>query len=296
MEEHRNLKSTILFLSLFFPFPYTVRVEIFYRLLGPLFTISTGNSGILNLGYSEDHESVDLIEAQRALVRLATAGLPRPGRWLDVGCGVGGPACLLAGEHPDITITGINISQDHIVAARNTCKEGDLKSRVEFRFGNALDIPFPGLSFEGVYAVETAFHYPDKARFAREAYRVLQPGGGFAVADIVLGDQRHSFLEELMIAFGKRCVASREIFSPEKWHYALERSGFSDIGVRDITGQTLGHLKFWQHRLRSREKELARSYPSAMLRLFHWGLDYICKKVQTDFVSYILVTARRPAQ
>jgi hypothetical protein len=100
----------------------------------------------------------------------------------------------------------------------------------------------------------------------------------------------------LMISFGKRCVASREIFSPEKWHHSLKRSGFSDIGVRDITAQTLGHLKLWQHRLRSREKELARSYPSAMLRLFHWGLDYICKKVQTDFVSYILVTARRPAQ
>ena len=263
--------------------------------MGPLFTISTGNSGILNLGYSEDREPFDLVEAQRALVRLTTAGLPHSGRWLDVGCGVGVPACLLAGENPDITITGINISQDHITAARNSCREGDLKSRVEFRFGNALDIPFPDHSFEGVYAVETAFHYPDKARFAREAFRVLRPGGCFAVADIVLGDQHHSLLEKLMIAFGKRSVASREIFSPEKWHHALKRSGFSDTGVRDITGQTLGHLNLWQDRLKSCEKELARSYPSAMLRLFHWGLNYICKKVQTDFVRYILVTARRPA-
>jgi cyclopropane fatty-acyl-phospholipid synthase-like methyltransferase len=295
MERQGRLNSTILFLSLFFPLPDAYRVEIFYRLFSPLFYIATGNSGILNLGYSEDKEAFDLVEAQRALVRLTTADLPHPGRWLDVGCGIGGPACLIARENPDITITGINISQDHIAAARNCSREGGMNSRVEFRFGNALDIPFPDQCFEGVYAVETAFHYPDKARFSCEAYRVLRSGGCFAVADMVLGDQRPSFFEKLMIAFGKRCVASREIFTSQTWHHALRGCGFSDIHVRDITAQTLSHLNLWQNKLRSHEKALSRSYPSGMLYLFQRGLDYINKKVQTGFINYILVTARRPA-
>ncbi len=290
----RNFPGNIVFFyHLLNPRRYTSRVSHYYLFLDDLFGTLSEQSGIFNLGYAENPKNAGLTEAQRNLVRMSVRDLPRSGRWLDVGCGVGGPACLLARETPDIFITGINISLKQLHQARTRVSDAGLDSRIEFSSGDALRIPFRDSSFHGLYAIETAFHYPDKAAFAREAYRVLDQGGRIAVADIIVKSEKHLFLDPLRIVIGKRFLSSTELFTREEWHHSIERAGFTDIRIEDVSARVFGLLYLWRERLHEHYGELKRLYPAFMLHLLSRNMKHLSKRSEKGPFGYILVTGRK---
>lgn len=271
------------------------KVVAYYRLFESLFETLSEDSGILSIGYAENPGSADLAEAQRGLVRLTAQSLPKTGRWLDVGCGIGGPACLLATENPDVTITGINITPAHVEKANLRKTRQGLSKRVGFRHGDACKIPLPDKNFDGLYAIETAFHYPDKAAFAMEAHRVLKPGGAFSVADIVLDGKRFFPVRRFSRLLARPMMAAPEMYSPEDWRKSLKRAGFEGIEIRDISRETFGMLKHWRRRIGAHRKTLIKDYPGFMLT----GIDIFFRFAQMTLgvnpYLYILVTAKKPA-
>lgn len=283
--------------SIFLARHHNAQVNKFYRFLDELFNVVTEDSGILNFGYAESPASGSLIDAQKALVRLTAQTLPRGGKWLDVGCGTGGPACVLARENPNVTITGISITPAHIRRARARAVEAGLNSRLAFRVGDAMAMPFPDCAYEGVYAIETAFHYPDKHVFVKEAYRVLRPGGRFAVADIVLQSEKLNPLQALSIALAGRLFASAEFFTPCKWQVSLEKAGFSDVHVQDISRPTFSLLHYWSNKLKAYRVRLMDRYPAILLDLFQRGLIHCSQTPEKLPFRYVLVNAHKaPAE
>jgi len=105
--------------------------------------------------------------------------LPPGSTVLDVGCGIGGSARILARDY-GLDLLGISISPAQIERAR-TLTPGDLSCR--FAVMDALDLQRPDRSFDAVWSVEASPHMPDKQRYADELLRVLKPGGRLAVAD-----------------------------------------------------------------------------------------------------------------
>jgi MPBQ/MSBQ methyltransferase len=105
--------------------------------------------------------------------------LPPGSRVLDVGCGIGGSARILARDY-GFEVLGISISPGQIERARQLTPSG-LSCRFAVMDALALDLE-PG-SFDAVWTVEAGPHMPDKQRFADELLRVLKPGGLLAVAD-----------------------------------------------------------------------------------------------------------------
>jgi MPBQ/MSBQ methyltransferase len=129
--------------------------------------------------------AVDFRQAKAAFVhKLASwSGLDRlpPGsRVLDVGCGIGGSARILARDY-GLDVLGISISPAQISRATDLTPAS--LPHCHFEVMDALDLTLADGSFDAVWSVEACPHMPDKQRYADELLRVLRPGGRLAVAD-----------------------------------------------------------------------------------------------------------------
>ncbi|MEC8214961.1 MAG: methyltransferase domain-containing protein [Cyanobacteriota bacterium] len=105
--------------------------------------------------------------------------LPAGSTLLDVGCGIGGSARILARDY-GFDVLGISISPAQVQRATELTPDG-LTCR--FAVMDALALDCPDRSFDAVWSVEAGPHMPDKQRYADELLRVLRPGGCLAVAD-----------------------------------------------------------------------------------------------------------------
>jgi len=129
--------------------------------------------------------AVDFRQAKAAFVHelVRWSGLdqlPAGSRVLDVGCGIGGSARILARDY-GLDVLGISISPAQI--ARATALTPASLPHCRFQVMDALDLNLADGSFDAVWSVEACPHMPDKQRYADELLRVLQPGGRLAVAD-----------------------------------------------------------------------------------------------------------------
>ncbi|CAK6701449.1 methyltransferase domain-containing protein [Synechococcus sp. CCY9201] len=105
--------------------------------------------------------------------------LPPGSRVLDVGCGIGGSARILARDY-GFNVLGISISPAQIARAQ-ALTPAELTCR--FAVMDALALDLEPASFDAVWSVEAGPHMPDKQRYADELLRVLKPAGLLAVAD-----------------------------------------------------------------------------------------------------------------
>lgn len=134
--------------------------------------------------YGDPPHSVDFRQAKEAFVHelVRWSGLdqlPAGSQVLDVGCGIGGSARILARDY-GFNVLGVSISPAQVQRATDLTPEG-LSCR--FQVMDALDLQLEDQQFDGVWSVEAGPHMPDKQRFADELLRVLRPDGCLAVAD-----------------------------------------------------------------------------------------------------------------
>jgi len=116
------------------------------------------------------------------------AGLNPTHHVLDVCSGMGGPARYFA-HYYGCRVTGLDFTYTRFVGAQRLTELVGLQQRVDFRHGNALDMPFPDSSFDVVVGQEAWCHVPDKPRLIAECARVLKPGGMLAFTDILRRDE-----------------------------------------------------------------------------------------------------------
>ena len=107
--------------------------------------------------------------------------LPAGSRVLDVGCGIGGSARILARDY-GLDVLGVSISPLQISRA-GSLTPPSLQTHCRFAVMDALALDLPEGQFDAVWSVEACPHMPDKQRYADELLRVLKPGGLLAVAD-----------------------------------------------------------------------------------------------------------------
>ena len=107
--------------------------------------------------------------------------LPPGSRILDVGCGIGGSARLLA-LHYGFDVLAISISPAQIARAR-ALTPPELADHCRFAVMDALALDLPDRGFDAVWSVEAAPHMPVKQRYVDELLRMLRPHGRLAMAD-----------------------------------------------------------------------------------------------------------------
>jgi SAM-dependent methyltransferase len=131
----------------------------------------------------------------------------RPGETvLDLGSG-GGIDVLLSARRvgPTGKAYGLDMTDDMLALARENQRQSGL-ANVEFLKGEIEHIPLPDNSVDVVISNCVINLSSDKDRVLREAFRVLRPGGRFAVSDVVVrGEVPPAVRQSMLLWVG--CIA-----------------------------------------------------------------------------------------
>ncbi|HEV2271589.1 MAG TPA: methyltransferase domain-containing protein [Steroidobacteraceae bacterium] len=148
---------------------------------------------------------------------------------LDIGAGIGGPARFLAETH-GCRVTGIDLSEPFVEAARYLTERTGQSGQVSFQTASALELPFDGGSFDVVLLQHVAMNISDRARLYREIRRVIKSGGRFATFDVVLkGAEPH-----YPVPWAKTPVTSF-LLTPAATREAIDAAGFRALVWQDDT-------------------------------------------------------------
>jgi ubiquinone/menaquinone biosynthesis C-methylase UbiE len=103
---------------------------------------------------------------------------------LDIGSGLGGASRHVAAEH-GCQVTGIDLTEEYVRVAATLASRVGLADRVSYRQGSALDLPFASGGFDAAIMLHVGMNIENKAKLFAEVRRVLKPGAGFGIYDVM---------------------------------------------------------------------------------------------------------------
>jgi arsenite methyltransferase len=147
---------------------------------------------------------------------------------LDLGSG-GGIDVLLSARRvgPSGKAYGLDMTDEMLALARENQQKAGVPN-AEFLKGEIEAIPLPDSSVDVIISNCVINLSADKGQALREAFRVLKPGGRFAVSDVVVrGELPAEVRRSMELWVG--CVAGA--LSEEEYVRLLRQAGFGEIGV-----------------------------------------------------------------
>jgi arsenite methyltransferase len=147
---------------------------------------------------------------------------------LDLGSG-GGIDVLLSARRvgPTGKAYGLDMTDEMLALARENQRKAGVEN-VEFLRGEIEDIPLPDASVDVIISNCVVNLSGDKRQVLAEAFRVLKPGGRFAVSDVVVrGEVPAEVRSSMELWVG--CVAGA--LTEREFQALLSETGFEDIGI-----------------------------------------------------------------
>lgn len=147
---------------------------------------------------------------------------------LDLGSG-GGIDVLLSAKRvsPGGKAYGLDMTDEMLALARDNQKKAGV-GNVEFLKGEIENIPLPDSSVDVIISNCVINLSADKDRVLREAFRVLRPGGRFAVSDVVTrGEIAPEIRKSVLLWVG--CVAGA--LDEKEYREKLAAAGFEQIEI-----------------------------------------------------------------
>jgi arsenite methyltransferase len=147
---------------------------------------------------------------------------------LDLGSG-GGIDVLLSAKRvgPTGKAYGLDMTDEMLALARENQRKAGV-SNVEFLKGEIENIPLPDNSVDVIISNCVINLSADKGRVLREAFRVLKPGGRFAVSDVVVrGNVPEAVRKNVLLWVG--CIAGA--LKDTEYISTLADAGFESVDI-----------------------------------------------------------------
>ena len=133
--------------------------------------------------YGEDIGQHSWLTAEELQEDISRLKLSRASRFLDLGCGPGGPLTFVV-RHVGCQGSGIDVSAKAIAAGRARAASLGVDGLVRLREADLNQpIPFASGSFDVVMSLDVILHLRDRLSVFREVARVLIPAGKFLYTD-----------------------------------------------------------------------------------------------------------------
>src|ERR1041384_5254464 len=176
---------------------------------------------------------------------------------LDLGSG-GGIDVLLSARRvgPGGKAYGIDMTDEMLALARENQRKAGADN-VEFLKGEIEAIPLPDNSVDVIISNCVINLSGDKDRVLREAFRVLKPGGRFAVSDVVTrGAVPELLRRDVLLWVG--CIAGA--LEENEYRAKLKAAGFEAIGIEPTR---VYHVEDAREFLRGKGADVDASAPRA---------------------------------
>ena len=184
--------------------------------------------------YGEDFISPGGLAMARELLSLLK--LQAGSKVLDVGCGLGGSAFVMAREF-GLIVDGIDLSKNMLAMAEEKCRAHQLKASVSFEQGDCLQLDFPE-HYDAIYSRDVFLHIHDKSRLFSVLYAALKPGGQLLFTDYCCGKKPwgDAFVEY---------ISDREycLHTPTEYADLIAQEGFVEVHQQDMTDRFIGILR-----------------------------------------------------
>jgi len=217
--------------------------------------VAAGQARPCSCGCSPSSEAVPQDEMARGLYAVdETSDLPAEAVLASLGCG--NPTALAdlkpgevvldlgSGGGIDVLLSarrvgaagkayGLDMTDEMLALARENQRQAGVDN-VEFLKGDIEQIPLPDASVDVIISNCVINLALDKDEVLAEAYRVLRPGGRFAVSDVVFQGDMDLIPDELLrdVEAWSGCIAGA--LEEQDYLGKLRRAGFEDAGV-DVT-------------------------------------------------------------
>jgi ubiquinone/menaquinone biosynthesis C-methylase UbiE len=167
--------------------------------------------------------------------------LPPASRGLDVGCGIGLQALMLAeAVAPAGHVTGVDSCPEFLNYAREMANKAGLSNRITFRQGDANKLPVADHTFDWAWSSDCVGYSPmEPLPLVKELARVVKPGGTVAV--LAWSSQNllpgHPLLEARLEATPSGIAPFVAGNKPES-HFLRALGWFRDAGLQAPTART----------------------------------------------------------
>lgn len=174
--------------------------------------------------------------------------LPPGSLGLDAGCGIGSHTMLLAeAVAPAGHVTGLDLSPDFLIQARQIAEKSGLSEQVLFREGDLKKLPFDDNTFDWVWSVDSLWPGPkemgcpaeEPVPLVKELARVVKPGG--RVATLFWSSQKllpgYPLLEARLNTSSQANAPFVTGGRPEL-HFLRALGWFSNAGLEEATART----------------------------------------------------------
>jgi len=182
-------------------------------------------------------------------VRKLDPSLPDNGIVLDLCTGTADLALELSKK---FSVLGCDFCHPMLVLGREKVRDKSLENKIRFVEGDALNLPFSSLSFHAVTIAFGLRNLEDYTQGLSEIYRVLRPGGSFAVLEF--SQPQIPFFRQLYLLYFSRILpwigrlisgqsvpysylpdSVKNFPDPERVDQMIREAGFVDVNHSSLT-------------------------------------------------------------